>query len=194
MIFFSDDIINYIIDHSELENIITEIETFKNTTKFLIQKYSFNDVHYKYIENLLSDEKNKVCFYCLDMEFNIYNCPTMLIYHKYSDNFSCKNEINYYILMFCTKKQFRNQGYASKLLDCFIEHIKVMNNNNNSKNSLLLCNKKIKITLSSVENAVLFYESYGFIWKKDSLCDHKILMKYEKYEENKEYFIMEMNI
>lgn len=54
--------------------------------------------------------------------------------------------------------------------------------------------QKIKIILSSVETAVLFYERYGFRWTIDTLSDHPILMLTEKKEENKEYFIMEMLI
>ena len=53
-------------------------------------------------------------------------------------------------------------------------------------------NKKIKIILSSTEESVLFYESYGFRWTRESLADHPLLMIYEKYEEEKEYFILEL--
>jgi hypothetical protein len=50
---------------------------------------------------------------------------------------------------------------------------------------------KVKIVLSSLEEAVLFYENYGFRWTRESLADHPFLMGYEKYEEKKEYFILE---
>lgn len=185
MNFYSDDIINNIIDHTELENIIPEMESFKNLSRFLLTKYSFHDVHYDYIEGLLNDENNKMAFYCLDLEFSLFNSPTMMIYHKYNDKNN--NEIKYYILMICTAKKFRNQGYASKLLDGFIERVKNEHIKNESSK-----NKTIKIILSSIESALLFYESYGFKWKCESLTDHKILMNYESYEEDKEYFILEL--
>ena len=85
--------------------------------------------------------------------------------------------------MICTKHKFKKFGYASKLFDDFIQHIK---DKYKSKNC--------KIILSSVETAVTFYESYGFRWTRESLNKHKTLMKYEKYDEEKEYFILELCI
>ena len=183
MNFYSDEIINDIIDHSEIENIIPEIETFKNTSEYLLQRNSMNDIHHKYTKGLLEDEQNIIAFYCMDFEFSIYNCPSMMVYQKYNDIYN--NEIRYYILLMCTKYKFRGQGYASKLLDGFIEHIRLKNNDT------LQQKKTIKIILSSVENSVLFYEAYGFKWKCESISDHPILMQYEKYEMDKEYFILE---
>ena len=92
--------------------------------------------------------------------------------------------IQYYILLTCTKRIFRNQGYASKLLNGFIERIKQENQNNK--------NKLIKIILSSIENAVLFYEDYGFKWTRKSIIEYPVLLQYEKYEKKDLYFIMEL--
>jgi len=135
----------------------------------------------------LKDKKVKMAFYCMDMEFSLFNCPVILLYRKYFDRQA--NEIRYYLLLICTKRKFRNQGYASKLLDQFIERVREENAMNidamNDK-------KKIKIILSSTEESVLFYESYGFRWTRESLSDHPLLMVYEKYEEEKEYFILEL--
>jgi predicted GNAT family N-acyltransferase len=180
MNFYSDEIINNIIDHSELENIVDEIDSFHKNTRFLIHRYSGKDIHYKYIDSLLSDEKNKLVFYCMDFEFSIHNSPVIMVYRKYI-SVNTPNEITYYILMICTKHSFRNNGYASKLLDEFTKRIKKED-------------KKVRIILSSVENAVIFYENYGFKWTKDSLLDHSVLVKTEKYESDKEYFIMELNV
>ena len=47
------------------------------------------------------------------------------------------------------------------------------------------------MVLSSLETSVIFYENYGFRWTRESLDNHPLLMQYETYEENKEYFIME---
>jgi len=185
MNFYSDEIMNNILDHSPIENMLEELDTFKKNIRFQLYRFSGNDIHHKYIDSLLGNEKNKVVFYCMDFEFSIYNCPVMMIYRRFISREDSET-ITYYILMLCTKPSFRNKGYASKLLDGFIEKIRSLIDSNQ--------NKKIKIVLSSVENAVLFYESYGFRWTTDKLSDHKVLIQSEKNEKDKEYFIMEMII
>lgn len=85
-------------------------------------------------------------------------------------------------MLTCTKIKFRKQGYGSKLMDGLVERIKKENNN-------LEYTKKI--LLSSVEESVLFYESYGFKWTRESIIEHNILLNFEKYEPEKEYFVME---
>ena len=185
MNFYSEDIIKHIIDTEAIENIIDQIDIFKETAKYLFQRYSFQTIHYKYTQHLLRDGHIQYAFYCMDNEFSIYNCPTMMIYRKYLEQDS--DEIRYYILLICTKFQFRNQGYASKLIANFVEHLK-------GKKSKTGDTRKIKIVLSSVEEAVLFYESIGFRWTRDTLKDHGILLQYEKFQEEKEYFIMELCI
>ena len=149
-------------------------------TEYLLEKNCIHDIHDKYIKGLLKDEKNKIVFYCIDNDFLINNCPTIMVYQKYYN----KDVITYYILLICTSFRFRNQGYASKLLDQFIDKIKKENK----------CQKPIKIVLSSLEKSVLFYEKYGFRWNSESISHHKILMNYEKYENDKEYFILELYI
>jgi ribosomal protein S18 acetylase RimI-like enzyme len=167
---------NDIMDNYPLEKVIDSIEQFGEECFNAIAKYSYNSIHSKYIYNVLGNTKNVVAFHCIDNEFNLNNCPSMLVYRK------CRteNETRYYILIACTKRKFRNQGYASKLLDGLIERIKSENNENT-----------IKIILSSVEESVIFYESYGFKWTRESITDHTMLMRFERYEPNKEYFIME---
>ena len=176
MNFYSDVIMNDIMDNYPLEKVIDSIEQFGEECFNAIAKYSYNSIHSKYIYNVLGNTKNVVAFHCIDNEFNLNNCPSMLVYRK------CRteNETRYYILIACTKRKFRNQGYASKLLDGLIERIKSENNENT-----------IKIILSSVEESVIFYESYGFKWTRESITDHTMLMRFERYEPNKEYFIME---
>jgi predicted GNAT family N-acyltransferase len=181
MIFYSDEIINNIIDHSEINNIINEIEIFEKTSQELLHKILINDIHYKYIDGLFRDKNNKIAFYCFDFDFFIHNCPSIMVYQKINDHKS--QEIKYYILLMCTRFKFRGMGYATKLLDGFIEKI---------RKERTKCVKPIKIILSSVEDSVLFYESYGFKWTCDSITDHNILMEFEKYEDGKEYFILEL--
>jgi ribosomal protein S18 acetylase RimI-like enzyme len=167
---------NDIMDNYPLEKVIDSIEQFGEECFNAIAKYSYNSIHSKYIYNVLGNTKNVVAFHCIDNEFNLNNCPSMLVYRKCKWN----DEIRYYILIACTKRKFRNQGYASKLLDGLVERIK----SENSENT-------IKIILSSVEESVIFYESYGFKWTRESITDHTMLMRFERYEPNKEYFIME---
>jgi len=190
MNFYSDDIIDDMLKKNkkeEEEDVIDQIDSFKRLTDYLIHSYASRDIHYKYTNHILKDKKVKMAFYCMDMEFSLFNCPVILLYRKYFDRQA--NEIRYYLLLICTKRKFRNQGYASKLLDQFIERVREENAMNidamNDK-------KKIKIILSSTEESVLFYESYGFRWTRESLSDHPLLMVYEKYEEEKEYFILEL--
>jgi len=180
MNFYSDKIINDIIDNKPLDEIIDLIEVFGENCFNTIVKYSKQNINYEYIYNVLGNTKNIVAFYCLDRDFTITNCPSILIYRKCKKN----NEIRYYILLICTKMDFRNQGYASKLLDGLIERIKEENINGGGSDV-------VKIILNSVEQSVLFYEAYGFHWKKESITDHDVLLTFEKYDPEKEYFIME---
>lgn len=145
-------------------------------------KYSNTVVSPSYILALLHDKSNAIAFRCIDTEFNIQNCPSILIYHKMYDELT--HEHVYYILMICTKQKFKNMGYASGLLDDFIEHIRHTH----------VDESRCKIVLSSIESAVTFYEEYGFKWMRTSLSDHPQLMNFERYEEDKEYFILELSV
>jgi GNAT superfamily N-acetyltransferase len=177
MNFYSDQIINNIVDNHPIEKILDEIDTFKLQCKYVLTKYSAYTIYHKYIDWLLNDPKPIIAFYCLDQEFDIYNCPSMLVYRKVST----LTENRYYILLTCTKRNFRGQGYATKLLDEFKKRI--------------ACSQiPTKIILSSVEDAVVFYEDYGFKWTRESIKDHPILLQYEFYEEKKHYFIMELEL
>lgn len=199
MNFYSDEIINDILDHAPIESLIDTLDTFKEKTRNTLHRFSGNDIQTQYVDALLGDERNKDVFYCMDHEFAIENCPVIMIYRKSRD------ETRYYILMLCTKPNFRKQGYASKLLDGFVEKIreeqkekeqkeKEQNKKKQKEKEQTKKQEKIKIILSSVENAVLFYESYGFRWTMDTLSDHEELTEIEKNEEGKEYFIMELVI
>ena len=173
MNFYSDDITKGIQSAQELDE-------FYKTVFILSCKYSNTIVSPKYILSLVSDKSNSIAFRCIDTEFNVHNCPSILIYYKHFD--SVKNEDMYYILMICTKRSFKNMGYASGLLDDFIGHIR------NTRENANTC----RIALSSIETAVTFYEQYGFKWMRTSLTDHPKLMDFERYDAEKEYFILEL--
>ena len=197
MNFYSDVIMNDIIDNQPLETVLESIETFGEECFNAIAKYSHHNIHHKYIFNVLGNTKNIIAFHCIDNdnEFSLKNCPSMLVYRKcnHKDTSHTDNlEIRYYILIACTKRKFRNQGYASKLLDGFIERIKKENETNDHGHHDPSCT--IKIILSSVEESVLFYEAYGFKWTRESITDHPMLMRFERYDPKKEYFIMEFNL
>ena len=83
MNFYSENIINKIKKTSS-NNVF--IANFYEEVFTLSCKYSNNVVSPKYILSLLSDPTNSIAFRCIDTEFNIQNCPSILIYHKNYDN------------------------------------------------------------------------------------------------------------
>lgn len=181
--FYSEDIIADIRSKQSTDlDGRSAIGDFYEKVFILSCKYASKVVGAEYIMTLLSDPRNSVAFRCIDTIFNIDNCPSILIYHKHVDDAKCEN--TYYILMICTKRSFKNMGYASSLLDDFIGRI----------HDLRVSEHQCKIVLSSLESSVTFYEEYGFKWMRTSLTDHPILMNYEKYEKDKEYFILELVI
>lgn len=179
MNFYSDRIINDIVDKEPLETILESVETFKLQCRYFLTKYSHRTINHGYTNWILTDPNIVVAFYCMDTEFDIANCPSMLVYRRVV----VADEVRYYILFTCTKRKFRGQGYGSILLDNLQTRIREDHRD---------ASRTAKIILSSVEDAVLFYEAYGFRWTRQSIVDHPILMRYESYEEKKEYFIMEL--
>lgn len=181
MNFYSKDIINCIIDTSPIEDILSNIDDFYEKTANLLVQYSSKVVAIDYINSLLINRNNNIVFHCMDNEFNINNCPSILIY-KTSYN-KTTNENNIYILLICTSRKFKNLGFASKLLDDFI----------------IYCKEKFKFTknkivLSSLYSSVPFYNSYGFEWSDDKIVQHRTLLQYETYEKDYDYVIMTLNI
>ena len=186
MNYYSVDIVNEIIDNSNVEEILGKIEDFKDEIQMLFYYFSFYEISFDYIDALLRDDKNKIAFRCMDnTEFNIRNCPSAMVYRKITDN--QKKEVVYYILMICTKQKFKKLGYASALLDDFIERVK-------KETSHMHPEYKVKIALSSVDTAVSYYEHYGFELVSNDITDYPLLMRYEKYEENKDYYIMDLDV
>lgn len=185
MNYYSDDIINYIIDNSPVENILSEIEEFEYDAKMMFFYFSYYSISLDYINNLFDDRRNKIAFCCIDNSyFNLRNCPSGMIYRKYVSN---KNkEIIYYILLICTKQSFKKLGYASSLLDGFINRIKEKSNIQNDY--------KIKIVVSSLDTAISYYQHYGFELTNENISDHPILSKYEKPENTEDLHILKLDI
>lgn len=182
MNFYSDIIINDIIDNAPIEELTNNLQRFMSECRYVLTKYSISSIHHQYTSNILNDPRKIVAFHCLDHEFAMSNCPSVLMYRKCK--VPDKNEIRYYILFTCTKRNFRGQGYASKLLDGFLERVR----EEKPKHPDYV----IKTILSSLEKSVLFYESYGFKWTRECISKYPVLLEYEKYEDGKEYFIMEL--
>lgn len=184
MNFYSDDIINDIIDNEPLDSIADKIDKLYDNTERIMFYYSYRTISMMYTGRLLRHKQTRFAFYCIDTEFNIANCPSCLIYCKQFDK--TKNEVAYYILMICTRPIFKKLGYASMLLNGFIERVKIENKK--------YPDRTIKIVVSSLDTAVTYYEKYGFRWTKKSILEYPVLLCFEKYEEDKEYFILELNV
>jgi ribosomal protein S18 acetylase RimI-like enzyme len=193
MNFYSDVIINDILDHAPLDKLTDQLQCFMQQCRYMLTKFSIHTIHHNYTSNIINDPRKIVAFYCLDQEFCIANCPSALMYRKCfmkpdpPDPKSESNqppEIRYYVLFTCTKKSFRGMGYASKLFDGFLERVREEKHKHPDH--------IVKIVLSSLESSVLFYESYGFRWTRKCISEHPVLLEYEKYQEGKEYFILEM--
>ena len=184
MNYYSNEIINNIIDTSELIDIVDKVNDFKNEVHMLFIYFAFYHINLDYIHNLLEDDANHIAFRCMDTStFNIRNCPSAMIYRRYRKNGVCI----YYILMICTKPNFKKFGYASAMLDDFIGRIREYKNIGEE-------HLTYKIVLSSVNTAVSYYQKYGFTITNDNLHDHPILSRFEIPEENKPSHIMELCI
>lgn len=181
MNYYSNEIINNIIDTSDLNDIIDTVAEFENDVHMLFVYFAFEKINLDYIHNLLEDKANQIAFRCIDNSaFNIRNCPSAMVYRRYKKG----TTYIYYILMICTKQSFKKLGYASAMLDDFIGRIREQNKEGVGH----------KIVLSSVDTAVSYYEKYGFKITGDILDDHPILCRYEIPEYEKPPCIMELII
>lgn len=187
MNFYSDDIINNLIDYGPLETMIDDISDFKAQTKYMCITYSVVSIGPGYTEAVISDDRTKYVFYCLDPVFCVANCPSIMAYRRVFDK--ATNTVTYYMLFLCTKRRFKGQGYAGHLLSGFVDYIRAKEFGDAEKQG-----RNVNIILSSVETAVTFYEERGFKWNRKTLTDYPILMRYEALIEGKEYFMMELDV
>ena len=183
MIFFSEDIKNKIVDTTPLDEIMDRLEEFKNDVQMIFTYFNYGSIGIDYIENLLKYESNKMAFYCTEDTFVIRSCPSCMIYSK--QNKKNSDTIMYYIMVISTDKEFRGQGYATKLLNGFVEKVK-----EETKTSP----KKVKIVLSSIDEVVSYYQKYGFEAVDCSFENYPYFKYFEKYDEEKIYTIMELDI
>ena len=164
MIFYSDEIINQFVGE-DVEMIFTY--------------FTYPKINLEYIRTLLrqnSGFSNKVAFYCFDDVFDIRNCPSCMIYSK--DPRSDENI--YYIMIICTHRKFRGLGYATMLMDGFVEKIRLTGTS--------------KIILSSLDDVVSYYQKYGFEVVDCDLSAYPGLARFEKHDKSKIDSIMELVI
>lgn len=183
MIFFGKDIINKIIDTSEIEDLSEKVEQFKHDVDMIFTYFSYPKIDINYVQNLLKYDTNQTAFYCMDAEFDVRSCPTCMIYSKQNKKHS--DTIYYYIMMICTQRRFKNLGYASMMLDGFVEKI---------REETKAETKSVKIVLSSVDDVVSYYQRYGFEAVDYTLEAHPYLMRFEKCDPDKMYTVMELKI
>jgi hypothetical protein len=173
MIFYSEDIIKGLETQEQ-------IDAFHADVEMIFTYFAYPKISLDYIGALLQCKTNRVAFYCMDDVFDIRNCPSCMIYSIADCSYN-----NYYILMICTYRRFKSMGYATMLLDGFIESV---------KHSCIINKEGKKIILSSVDAAVSYYQCRGFVAVDDSLENYPELMRFEKFEKDKMYTVMEMTI
>jgi len=183
MMFYSDDIKNKIVDETPVDEIIDKLEEFKNDTEMIFTYFNYGSISIDYIENLLKYESNKTAFCCTEDKFVVRSCPSCMIYSK--QNKKNSDTIVYYIMVISTDKEFRGQGYATKLLNGFVERVR--EETSGSK-------KKVKIVLSSLDEVVSYYQNYGFEAVDCSFDNYPYLQRFEVFDEEKMYTIMELEI
>jgi predicted GNAT family N-acyltransferase len=88
-------------------------------------------------------------------------------------------------MVISTDIEFRGQGYATKLLNGFVEKV---------KEETKLSPKKVKIVLSSLDEVVSYYQKYGFEAVDCSFENYPYFKCFEKYDEEKIYTVMELDI
>ncbi len=62
MNYYSEDIINNIIDTSDVSDIIDKISDFRDDIHMLFVYFAFEKINLDYIEHILRDKKNKTVF------------------------------------------------------------------------------------------------------------------------------------
>ena len=181
MIFYSDQIEADIIDNNDLDVIADKVDKFKSDINMLFTYFTYSVIGLDYTQNLLKYKSNRIAFYCMDDVFDIRNCPSAMIYSKQTGG----DEIVYYIMIICTQRRFKNQGYATALLNGFMEKI---------RQDTADSDKPVKIVLSALDNVVSYYQNYGFEVVDCTLENYPYLARFEKYDETKIYTIMELSI
>ncbi len=173
MLYYSDDIINNIIDSSTDDELIDNVQQFKNDIDMLFTYFAYPDISLDYVQSLLKHKSNKCAFWQIDNteSFCIRSCASAIIYGIY------KNKC--YLMLVCTQAEHKQKGYATKLLRQFIQDMR---------------SKVSSILLSSVDYAVSYYQHIGFEAVDFDLKNYPYLQHFEAGSESKITTIMEMKL
>ena len=148
---------------------------FHEDLEMIFTYFAYPKINLDYIQTLLQNESSNVALYCFDDDhFDIRNCPSCMIYHKEGDI--------YYITMICTHRKFRGMGYATMLLEGFIEKIR-----DDSR-----CN--VRVILSALDDVVSYYQKIGFEVVDCGIEEYPGLSRFEKQDDSKMYSVMELII
>ena len=132
--------------------------------------FYFSGISEQYIQNILSNNNDRIVLSCMNKTFSIKNVTSILIYHKTKSTEFTK----FYVLVLGTHERFRKFGYGKVVLDEFVEWIGI-NNKFGEK----------KILLKSLDSSLKFYLDYGFECVPDELSTNKLFFKYEPIKELK---------
>ena len=178
----------YLLYQEEIIRLIEDLslssdldDNLRQHAKCVIKYYKqmYKDINYSYILGLLENEENKIVFYNLskNLLFDFDECVSSIIY-----NIVLKEDVMVcYILVLNTIPKYRKNGYASQLLNDFACDI---------SKKYSSC-KSIRIILSATDESFLFYEKNNFVLLEDDLIAHPVLVKHEKYDKSKLYYIFE---
>jgi ribosomal protein S18 acetylase RimI-like enzyme len=175
---YQEDIITTIEELSPPDDLDENLRYYAKSVIRFYKKIT-KDLNYVYIIGLLENEENKIVFYNLNTNpiFDFDGCASSIIYNIVTSN----NRLTCYILVLNTTPKYRNNGYATKLLNEFADDIK-------KKYSEFT---DIRFVLSATDESFTFYEKNNFVLLEDDLTAHPILSKYEKYDKRKLYYIFE---
>jgi GNAT superfamily N-acetyltransferase len=150
----------------------------------LIKSFCSDKINDKYVNGLVKLEGLYHMFLSFEDKLDIKSSPCMLTYVNYW--FEETNEMHFYVLLLCTNEEHRGKGYATTLLKLFKQYIQDM---------VGYSEFTTKVILSSVEDAVTFYEDNGFkwVWPLDK-SKYDMLLQYEYGSFEKECFVMEMDL
>ena len=158
---------------------------FHQDLEMIFTYFAYPKINLDYIQTLLQHESSNVALYCFDDQFNIRNCPSCMIYHKEGDT--------YYITMICTPRKFRGLGYATMLLEGFIE--KIRDDSMCNPHGCIANNPHVlRVILSALDDVVSYYQKIGFEVVDCDLAEYPGLSRFEKQDDSKLYSVMEMII
>ena len=87
MLYYSNNILNEIIDSSNDENLLDNISQFNSDIDMIFTYFAYPDISLDYIKTLLNYKTNKCAFWCENAVFNIRKCTSCMIYAEQKNMF-----------------------------------------------------------------------------------------------------------